>query len=309
MTMADDTLALFGNDLFGDPIRPPSSGPLADEFIVPPFSVLNARDGIWQDRKRAWLRCGIKGEVGRSSPSIHCPNDSWTRGDGGSDDYISVFDPVLTELAYRWFCPPGGEILDPFAGGSVRGIVASLLGFRYVGIDLSSRQIEANNEQAGEICPDNAPLWLVGDSLARLADVPDASRDFVFSCPPYADLERYSDDPRDLSTMNYGDFLDAYNGIVGHAVAKLRPDRFACFVVGDIRSKSGEYRGLVGDTVAAFRSAGCDLYNDAILINAVGSLPMRVRRQFNASRKLGKAHQNVLVFVKGDWRKAAGACR
>jgi hypothetical protein len=31
---------------------------------------------------------------------------------------------VLCEIAYRWFSPPGGLILDPFAGGSVRGIVA-----------------------------------------------------------------------------------------------------------------------------------------------------------------------------------------
>jgi len=27
-----------------------------------------------------------------------------------------------------------------------------------------------------------------------------------------------------------------------------------------------------------------------------------------AGRKLGKTHQNVLVFVKGDWRKATEAC-
>jgi hypothetical protein len=37
----------------------------------------------------------------------------------------SIFDPVLCEIAYRWFCPSGGTVLDPFAGGSVRGIVAS----------------------------------------------------------------------------------------------------------------------------------------------------------------------------------------
>lgn len=30
--------------------------------------------------------------------------------------------PVLCELAYRWFCLAGGLVLDPFAGGSVRGI-------------------------------------------------------------------------------------------------------------------------------------------------------------------------------------------
>jgi len=29
-------------------------------------------------------------------------------------------------------------------------------------------------------------------------------------------------------------------------------------------------------------------------------LPMRVAKQFQASRKLGKSHQNVLVFFKGN---------
>lgn len=47
----------------------------------------------------------------------------------GPDTYqsgTSIFDPVLCELAYRWFTPADGSILDPFAGGSVRGIVAAL---------------------------------------------------------------------------------------------------------------------------------------------------------------------------------------
>lgn len=38
---------------------------LADRFGVAPFSVLNAREGWWQDRKRAWLALGIKSEIGR----------------------------------------------------------------------------------------------------------------------------------------------------------------------------------------------------------------------------------------------------
>lgn len=29
--------------------------PLADAFIVPPFSVLDTRQGYWQDRKRCWV--------------------------------------------------------------------------------------------------------------------------------------------------------------------------------------------------------------------------------------------------------------
>jgi hypothetical protein len=49
------------------------------------------------------------------------------------------------------------------------------------------------------------------------------------------------------------------------------------------------------------------LYNEAILVTAVGSLPIRVGRQFEAGRKLGKTHQNVLVFLKGDARRATAA--
>ena len=124
--------------------------------------------------------------------------------------------------------------------------------------------------------------------------------DLVFSCPPYADLERYSDDPADLSTMDYPAFLLAYRSIVAASVGMLKPDRFACFVVGDIRDKKGFYRSFVADTVAAFQDAGAMLYNDAVLVTAVGSLPIRVGKQFASYRKLGKTHQNVLVFFKGD---------
>jgi hypothetical protein len=49
------------------------------------------------------------------------------------------------------------------------------------------------------------------------------------------------------------------------------------------------------------------LYNDAVLVTAVGSLPIRVARQFEISRKLGRTHQSVLVFVKGDPRRATEA--
>jgi hypothetical protein len=218
----------------------------------------------------------------------------------------SIFDPVLCELVYRWFCPPAGLVLDPFAGGSVRGIVANRLGRRYYGVDLSARQIAANEQQAAALCGEPLPQWQCGDSRAALAQC-DQTADLIFSCPPYFDLERYSDDPRDLSAMAWPEFVDAYRAIIALAAARLADDRFACFVVGDIRDGRGLYRNLPGITVAAFEAAGLALYNEAILVTAVGSLPIRVRRQFEVSRKLGKTHQNVLVFCKGDPRAATAA--
>lgn len=219
----------------------------------------------------------------------------------------SIFDPVLCELAYRWFCPPGGLILDPFAGGSVRGVVASRLGYRYLGVELRPEQVEANRLQGDQICSDPMPDWQQGD--ARDIDkIAEGTRvDFLFSCPPYADLEVYSDDPADLSMLEYREFRAAYFDIIAKSCLLLAENRFACFVVGEARDKHGNYYGLVPDTVAAFRAAGLKYYNEVILVTAVGSLPIRVGKQFEASRKLGKTHQNVLIFCKGDARKATEA--
>lgn len=222
----------------------------------------------------------------------------------------SIFDPVLCELAYRWFSPHGGVVLDPFAGGSVRGIVASKLGRQYIGHELRAEQVEANRVQAKTICAEDAcpPAWIVGDSRAIDVTCAGVAADFVFSCPPYADLEVYSDNPMDLSTLGYAAFCEAYREIIAKSCALLRPDRFACFVVGEVRDNRGHYCNFVGDTVQAFRDAGLAFYNEVILVTAVGSLSIRAGKQFSASRKVGKTHQNVLVFVKGDAKSAALAC-
>jgi DNA modification methylase len=270
---------------------------------------------LWQswtsDPRFDEQKTAAEARLGRTLSTEEFGRDYFVIPDSEIASGTSIFDPVLSELAYRWFCPPGGLVLDPFAGGSVRGIVASKLGRQYVGIELRPEQIAANRAQAEAICGDPMPCWHEGDSrnLARLAEGCEA--DFVFSCPPYGDLERYSDDERDLSTMGYAEFLAAYREIIAAAIGLLKPDRFACFVVGDLRDKAGCYRGFPWHTCQAFEDAGARLYNEAVLLTAIGSLPIRVGKQFEVSRKLGKTHQNVLVFVKGDPRKATaaiGAC-
>lgn len=572
---------------------------LAERFGVPPFSVLDARQGYWQARKRAWLSIGIRSEVGRED-DLAFDLPEWAIV---NETNTSVFDPVLTELLVRWFAPVGGRIIDPFAGGSVRGVVSAWLGRTYVGVDLRKEQVEANRDQAARLCAggpslaaspgvvaravadwpegretpivagtvhvggertvevlvkrddlfavagvrggkvrtcwalaqgatglvtagsraspqvnivahiarrlgipcrvhtprgklspevemarragaevvqhpggynnvivararedakergwveipfgmecDEAvaqtrrsvpaklppgverivvpvgsgmslagilhglrdhghtvpvlgvvvgadpskrldhyapqgwreqvtlvpsgsdyhraaeahlmvgaervvldphyeakaapvlrpgdlfwivgvrqtvadvevaapaekeapatmpvPTWHEGDSQHIRAILgPDAAPfDFLMTCPPYADLEVYSDDPRDLSTMAYGEFVTAYERIIAESVALLGPDAFAAVVVGEVRgsTRSGAYRGFVPDTIRAFEKAGMAYYNEAILVTAVGSLPVRTAGTFTATRKLGKTHQNVLVFVRGDVAK------
>lgn len=220
----------------------------------------------------------------------------------------SVFDPVLCELAYRWFTAPGMTVLDPFAGGSVRGVVASVLQRHYLGIELRERQVLANREQAVELCaPEWRPRYLAADSRVALDRVPAGSVDFMWSCPPYADLEVYSNDPADISGMEYGAFVEAHADIIGKACRALREDRFAAWVISDVRDKGGHYRGLVHETVRAFEAAGLHFYNEAVILDPVGSAAIRSGRIFLGGRKLTRMHQFMLVFVKGSWKRATQA--
>lgn len=143
------------------------------------------------------------------------------------------------------------------------------------------------------------PTWKCGDSNEVLDTIKDEF-DFVFSCPPYADLEVYSDDPKDISNMSYEDFLSVYSNIIKKTISKLKKDRFACFVVGEIRNKKGIYRNFINETKKCFIESGANFYNDIILLNVVASASMRAARYFNSGRKVAKIHQNVLVFYKGD---------
>jgi DNA modification methylase len=279
-------------DLFGNPIIKDEL--LRDKFIEPPFSILDTKSANWQRRKKQWNRLGIKSEVGRDSKVINM--DTMAK-EKNSAEYVSIFDPALCEVLYHWFCPNGGTILDPFAGGSVRGIVANYLGYKYTGIDIRQEQIDSNRIQGINILDvANQPNWYVGDSNVVLDDI-QQQYDFVFSCPPYTDLEVYSDLDGDISNMTYNDFMDAYESIIAKSCALLKPNGYACFVVGEVRDKHGNYIGFVPDTIRAFQKCGMKYYNEAILLNAVASASMRANGNMK-SQKLVKIHQNVLIFKK-----------
>ncbi len=599
---SDEELREIMRDLDGDD-GPAGDAPvlrssLTQQFLIPPFSVLDARQGYWSDRKRTWIALGIRGELGRGQDGNKAKGGmtysvssqpgkvydrkaeiekalgfalTWKEFAERHPEEIaaagdSIFDPVLCEIAYRWFSPPGGKVLDPFAGGSVRGAVAAVLGYDYTGIDLRAEQIEANQDnwaevagristepaqreqcQADGLTPiqgldngtwakrddlfsyagarggkvrscralsesaeglvtagsraspqanivaqiarekgipcrihvptgpltpeleaaqaagaeavqhkpgynsviikrarddakargwteipfgmecqeaitqtrkqvanlppeaqrlvvpvgsgmslagilhglhdhgielpvlgitvgadptkrldkyapegwreqvtlepsgldyhDPAPgtqiggiavdpiyeakcipflergdcLWIVGIRQTATDDGPamvtpnwitgdskDVSTlapgdyDLLFTCPPYADLERYSDDPKDISAMDYPEFMEVYREIIQRSARLLRDDRFAVIVVGDVRDKKGFYQNFISDTIAAFEDAGLRYYNEAVLLTPITSLAMRAGATFRASRKLGKGHQNLLVFTKGE---------
>lgn len=277
---------------------------LVDKYGVPPFSILNSQLGYWNKRKRYWRnekQCA--GNAGRNDFALtslprRVEYAKLINGKREIVPEVSVFDPVLAEISYRWFCPKGGNILDPFSGGAVRGIVAETLGYKYTGLDLREEQIEANIKTCENVGVN--PNYICDDSLNLNEHFENECFDFIFSCPPYYDLEKYSDDERDLSNMSYDKFLNCYQEIIFKSCATLKDNRFACFVVGDVRDKQGFYRDFIGETKKAFFKAGLKLYNEMIFVENPATAALRCQRVFDGTRKVTKTHQNVLVFYKGN---------
>lgn len=295
---------------------------LAERFGVPPFSVLDARQGYWRERKQAWLGLGLRSEVGRGADLLDLRPASRlqaaTRNGPERQAVVeedlppgtSVFDPVLTELLVRWYSAPGHVVLDPFAGGSVRGLLAAHLGRSYVGVDLRQEQVTANEEAAEEWAGNGllpaegpAPRWLVGDSrqLGELLPAEEPAADLLLTCPPYFDLEVYSDDPADLSrAADYPAFLELYGECLAAASARMAPNAFAAIVTGAVRDKRGMVLDLPADTTRIMERLGWRLYQDAMLITPVGSASVRAARYFTALRKLVRVHQSVAVYHRGE---------
>jgi DNA modification methylase len=282
------------------------------KFGWPPFSILNTISWDWQRRKDEWENLYKDSTEGRDVKRYNATpvNTFSARGaDAKQAESVSEFDPYLCELMYKWFSREGDKILDPFAGGCVRGIVASVLNREYYGVDLSETQVMTNVTQYGRVCNRYTGLtkdavWGIGDA-DEVLDSLGVKYNMVFTCPPYFNLEKYTNDPKDLSNLpTYSQFLNKYTSILKKAADALEEDSFFVIVVSEIRASAelahSEYRCFVPDTVhIVTKDCGLLYYNDIILENAIGSLPIRAPKYFDQSRKIGRHHQNVLVFYKG----------
>ncbi len=272
------------------------AGNMSRDFGQPPFSVLDTRKGGWQDRKNTWrAKIGDNGESREGTLSDGALM-------GGINNGVSLLDPVLAELMVGWFGMAGGLAFDPFAGDTVFGYVAGSMGMAFKGIELRPEQAQLNQARCKA---DGLPCVYYNDSSENMDKyIEDNSVDLVFSCPPYADLEVYSDNPQDLSTMAHDDFFKMYKFILQKTFGKLKDNRFAVIVMGEVRNKQGVYIGTIPQTIDIMCGAGYQFYNELILVNNAGTLPMRAGKTMRASRKIGKMHQNILVFLKGDAKKA-----
>jgi hypothetical protein len=102
-----------GEETLGDEPK----GNLSDRFMIPPFSVLNAREGWWQNRKRAWLALGIKSELGRGGGA----NDGGKTSDIGGPEFLSRREKAAPGGSARPACDYSKKQRGDGAGRPING--------------------------------------------------------------------------------------------------------------------------------------------------------------------------------------------
>jgi DNA modification methylase len=284
-------------DLFGNEIL--EYADLKGKFLIPPFSIFDTRQGYWQERKKKWKNIiKDKGESRETSlGNSELTAGKYKTGCSNIAPNVSILDPVIAEICIKWFGMNSCNIIDPFAGDTVFGYVAGFLGNNFTGIEIREAQAQINNERTKEfkckyICDD-------GQNILKHIDI--NTQDLLFSCPPYFDLEIYSNLPNDASNQKeYDDYLNIIDNAFSGAIKTLKNDRFAFIVIGDVRDKNGFYRLLPDDIKRIFVKNRMFLYNDIVLLEQSGTGAMRAPKQFGSLKKVIKTHQNILVFYKGN---------
>lgn len=287
---------------------------LARKFGATPFDVFDGRTEDWKERKRQWIALGVESQLGREAQSgwntrAHSNGlGEWLAkvdNDGARTDFahgwrtghdVSVFDPTLAESIVQLWSDPGDLVADPFAGGSVRGVVSAVLGRRYFGVDLREEQVIENREQAKLIGVSDCS-WLTADA-ATWTPPP---HDLLFTCPPYGTLEKYSDDPACLANMRYPAFVVTLAEIMRKWAEHLKAGGFAVVVANNFREKQkGNYTALRPMCADLTLEVGKSLefWEDCAFLTPLGTVPVRASHNFSTGRKLGRCWQRVLV-----WRK------
>lgn len=163
-------------------------------------------------------------------------------------DYWGNFIPQIPNQMIKRYTKKGEWVLDTFAGCGTTLIEAQRLGRNSIGIELLEDVTEtANNLIKSETNKFNTVNEaMVGDSAeidyrTILEKYGQKSVQLLIMHPPYFDIIKFSNDPRDLSNAkSINDFLVMMNEVVRKASKILDKGRYLALVIGDKYSK-GEW--------------------------------------------------------------------
>lgn len=155
--------------------------------------------------------------------------------------YWGNFIPQIPHQMMRRFTKKGEWVLDTFAGAGTTFIEGQRLGRNIIGNELQedvaekARRLVASEPNLHNVVTEIA----VGDSTtldyrALLQERNQNSVQLIIMHPPYFDIIKFSNDPRDLSNAeSVESFLEMMGKVVDNAAPVLDKGRYLVLVIGD----------------------------------------------------------------------------
>lgn len=249
--------------------------------------------------------------------------ESRSRESVHTGSYHGNFVPQIPYQAIRRFTKPGDVVLDTFLGSGTTLIEARRLGRNGIGIELID-PVAAETEQRIQLADNPYKTWqsvIQGDSTTEetinrvrqtLAQQGRNQIQLLIMHPPYHDIIKFSNDPRDLcNARTLTDFLEGFKKIVYRTYDLLEQNHFLVVVIGD-KYSDREWIPLGFRTMEAVQSVGYTL-KSIVVKNMEGNRAKRNlqnfwrQRAFRGNYYIFK-HEYVFFFQKAGkigeyWKK------
>lgn len=173
------------------------------------------------------------------------------RSGAHSASYWGNFIPQIPYQMMRRYTRRGDWVIDPFAGSGTTLLEGQRLGRNVIGLELQESAVRRAREliagepnRHGSVIEVHQADSARADYRALLARHGRESAQLAILHPPYHDIIRFSDDPRDLSNAESTEAFLAGLGAVADGVAKaLDRGRYLILVIGDKYAR-GEWQPL-----------------------------------------------------------------
>ena len=234
-----------------------------------------------KDREMTIIPCSVI-DVGKQNSHLRSLGNHSKQS---SRQQYSPFPEEVARICYELYLRDCKTIFDPFAGWGERHRYAKEYGKEYTGFDVNPIAIQHGSDH-----------FTVNNELADSESAAFPLFDGLITCPPYWNLEKYTDHGIDAAPT-WEIFLARYEAIFDKAWQAAKDGATFCVMVGDWR-KGGIYYDIAHQTRKIFEQLGATTIDDVVISRKAVS---KIKIMLPQAKRLGysvKVHESLMVFKK-----------
>jgi DNA modification methylase len=260
---------------------------------------------VWEIRDNERLTIRLKdeirdvGEYRTNAGSKHGFKTTWTNK---AHTTTSIFNPAIACHILNLYGAKATKVFDPFTGGGTRAIICGQAGLDYTGVEIRQAEVDHIKGMVTKMGLTKRITIIRGDAR-KVPQIESQSHDFLLTCPPYWNLERYEGGASDLSMIrSYSQFLAELELAVIESTRVLKPGSVSVWVVGLHRDKQkgrpGELVCLNHDVARMHQRNGFVLKEEIIIYRKNDQALARSGTFEKGSGFLVRRHEYALVFER-----------